>query len=254
MKKSRCYFVLLTDKQAEILKILFDTKTLTGYGFVDFTSANTKVIVGDYEKVYNLLNKYDSNIRHISNAYEYTISDYVATVSENKSYINGDPVLLPYFFTEDELPLNSKPMKELGVKTEEERKRKVAERAVDNGGLYKRLKLRLMDDYTVVIEGTTETREHNLSLTIPEYIDKYKVVKIENGAFKDCKLLTEIWFSTPAIIIEDNAFNNCSNLEEIFAVRVVSIKINGSNTFKGCTSLDKKTKKMLQKCGYKGEF
>ena len=77
--------------------------------------------------------------------------------------------------------------------------------------------------------------EVNGDVYIGAYYNNLKVLGIDNGAFKDCKNIKNIYLLDGIIDIGESAFEGCSSLESIVIPSTVT-KI-GDNAFKDCSSL-----------------
>ena len=73
------------------------------------------------------------------------------------------------------------------------------------------------------------------SVEVPQDFSARPVIGIDDSAFKDRSLITEISFPNTVTFIGDNAFSGCSLIESVsFSDQLTSI---GTNAFLGCTSL-----------------
>lgn len=77
--------------------------------------------------------------------------------------------------------------------------------------------------------------EVNGDVYIGAYYNKLKVLGIDDGAFKNCKNIKNIYLLDGIINIGESAFEGCVNLESIVIPSTVT-KI-GDNAFKDCSSL-----------------
>jgi hypothetical protein len=76
-------------------------------------------------------------------------------------------------------------------------------------------------------------------ITIPAFLGGYPVTKIGTGAFKECKLLTEVVIPNNITIIGSHAFSGCKSLiKVVIPDSVTSIR---QGAFSGCDALEKVT-------------
>ncbi len=73
------------------------------------------------------------------------------------------------------------------------------------------------------------------TLTVPEYIDGYKVASIGRGAFSDCRTLKKAVISEGISVVGENAFYGCTSLTSVTIPS--SVSSIGAGAFKGCSSL-----------------
>ena len=72
-------------------------------------------------------------------------------------------------------------------------------------------------------------------ITIPDYILGYKVIKIGNFAFRDCKKITSVHIPDAVISIGQDAFLSCVNLESVNMPTSLTVLRNGA--FYNCPKL-----------------
>ena len=100
-------------------------------------------------------------------------------------------------------------------------------------GTYNNLTYDFNYDKEIVIKGCVN--KNATSVSIPSYIDGYKVTEIDYYAFENCKNLSSVSIPSTITQMGHNCFSNCTNLKTISIPDSVTQMDN--NIFKGCTSL-----------------
>ena len=85
-------------------------------------------------------------------------------------------------------------------------------------------------------EQEQEQEQESIPVNVKEIIIDPSTTIINDGAFSDCRLLTNIIMHDNIVAIGDNAFLACANLRRINLPR--SLQRIGLNAFKDCTNLE----------------